>query len=89
MEAPEPAVLAPGAPETLAHKLQRLPDDALDAAWARAMVGDFEALDVQLARLPPPCVLHPPGPRKHRKAGTIITRRGAGVRAAKVSPWGR
>jgi len=78
-------------PDTLAHKAERLTDAALDAALASALAGDFAAAELRLARVSPPCILHPgnPRPKTHRLPGHHYTRRGAGLQAKKVSPWRR
>ena len=97
---PEPAIsdallparpyTQPPGPDTLACKAERLTDHALDAALASALAGDFAAAELRLARVPPPCILHPPGPRpKKLLPGHHYTRRGAGLQAKKVSPWNR
>lgn len=77
-------------PDTLACKAERLTDHDLDAALASCRAGDFAAAELRLARVPPPCILHPPGPRpKTLLPGHRYTRRGAGLQAKKVSPWNR
>lgn len=89
---PVPALLVPQppAPDTLAHKAERLSDQALDAAIASALSGDHDAAALRLTRVQPPCVLHPgrPKPKTHRN-GARYTPRGAGLQAKKVSPWRR
>ncbi len=87
---PEPAVPSTLTPDTLAHKAERLTDADLDAAIASCRAGDFAAAELRLARVPPPCILHPPGLRpKVHLPGYRYSRRGAGLQAKKVSPWNR
>ena len=79
----------PGA-DTLAHKAERLTDHDLDAALASARAGDFAAVELRLARVQPPCILHPGRPKpKTRLPGHSYTRRGAGLQAKKASPWSK
>lgn len=88
---PLPLVPPPQTPDTLAHKAERLTDADLDAAIASCRAGDFAAAEMRLARVNPPCILHPgrPKPKTHRLPGHHYTRRGAGLQAKKVSPWRR
>jgi hypothetical protein len=88
---PPPPLPPPPAPDTLAHKAERLSDADLDAALASALSGDLDAAELRLARVNPPCILHPlkPRPKTHRLPGHHYTRRGAGLQAKKVSPWRR
>ena len=84
------AVHVPPTPDTLAHKAERLTDHDLDAALASARAGDFAAVELRLARVQPPCILHPGRPKpKTRLPGHSYTRRGAGLQAKKASPWRR
>ena len=87
---PLPAVPSTPTPDTLAHKAERLTDHDLDAALASARAGDFAAVELRLARVQPPCILHPGRPKpKTRLPGHSYTRRGAGLQAKKASPWSK